>query len=332
MPQLPASLGAWFENVGDEDVIEIEVRVKSAAGDWRWLHGRSIVFARDPDGRPQQILGTAQDVTERRRAEDLAREHEAELAHVLRVSTLGEMATGLAHELNQPLAAIVSYARGCARRLRSGGASTEQIAAIVEQISNEAMRAGEFIRHIRAFVAKEPPARARVDLNPLVESAVRLVAAEAARVGVSIDLELSAEPVIAVVDRIQIEQVLLNFLRNAFDALAAEPTAQRKVTVRTAATADGGTTVSVRDRGPGLDPEVAARVFEPFFTTKASGMGMGLAISRSIVEAHGGRLWTTAAEPRGAIFWISLPPPETAHSDAAAGELSEGRRAIAGGS
>ncbi len=277
------------------------------------------------------MLGTAQDVTERRRADDLAREHEAELAHVLRVSTLGEMATGLAHELNQPLAAIVSYARGCARRLRAGGGSPEQIAAIVEQIANEAMRAGEFIRHIRAFVAKEPPARARVDLNPLVESVCRLVAAESARARVSIDLELSPEPVVAVVDRIQIEQVLLNFLRNAFDALASEPSAERRVTVRTAAAPDGETTISVSDRGPGLDPEIAGRIFEPFFTTKASGMGMGLAISRSIVEAHGGRLWTAAAEPHGAIFWISLPAPEAAHADdGTPGDQREQQRAIAG--
>ena len=307
IPQLPSSIPSWFAHVADDEVVEAEVRVKDAAGEWHWLHSRSIVFTRDPDGSARQVLGTAQDVTERRHANDRLREHEAALAHVLRVSALGEMAAGLAHELNQPLAAIVSYARGCARRLRSGGASTEQIAAVVEQISSEALRAGEFIRHIRAFVAKEPPTREAIDLNTLAEGVARLISAEAARAQVSVELALAGAPVVAVVDRIQIEQVLLNFLRNAFDALASEVPDARRVVVRIASGVHGEAIVSVCDQGPGLDAEVAARVFEPFFTTKASGMGMGLAISRSIVEAHGGRLWTTAAEPHGAIFWIELP-------------------------
>jgi two-component system sensor kinase FixL len=308
LPQFPTVIGAWFEGVADDQVVEKEIRVKDAAGGWRWIHSRNIVFARDVDGSPRQVLGTAQDVTERKRADELVRQHEAALAHALRVSTLGEMAAGLAHELNQPLAAIVSYARGCTRRLRSGAATPNDLVPTIDQISNEALRAGEYIRHMRAFVTKDKAAREPVDVTGLLQDVARLVEPEARRLGVSIDLEISSSPLGVIGTRIQIEQVMLNLVRNAFDAMRDQPVAERTVAIRAASAREGGVIIAVRDAGVGLSPEVAQQVFEPFFTTKSEGMGMGLAISRSIVEAHGGQIRATPNETRGTTFWVELPP------------------------
>jgi two-component system sensor kinase FixL len=308
LAQLPTGIGAWFEGVADDQVVETEIRVKDAAGAWRWIHSRNIVFARDVDGNARQVLGTAQDVTERKRADELARQHEAALAHALRVSTLGEMAAGLAHELNQPLSAIVSYARGCTRRLLSGAATPNDLVPTIDQISAEALRAGEYIRHLRAFVTKDKASRASVDVTGLLQDVTRLVAPEARRLGVSIDLEISSSPLLVVGTRIQIEQVMLNLLRNAFDAMRDQPVAERTVAIHAASAGEGGVIIAVRDAGAGLSPEVAQQVFEPFFTTKPEGMGMGLAISRSIVEAHGGQIRATPNEKRGTTFWVELPP------------------------
>jgi two-component system, LuxR family, sensor kinase FixL len=307
LAQLPSGIGAWFEGVADDQVVETEIRVKDAAGAWRWIHSRNIVFARDVDGNPRQVLGTAQDVTERKRADELARQHEAALAHALRVSTLGEMAAGLAHELNQPLAAIVSYASGCTRRLRSGTVTPNDLVPAIDQISAEALRAGEYIRHLRAFVTKDKASREPVDVTRLLQDVARLVAPEARWLGASIELEVSSSPLVVVGTRIQIEQVILNLVRNAFDAMRDQPVAERTVTIRAARAEEGGVIIAVRDAGAGLCPDVAPQVFEPFFTTKPEGMGMGLAISRSIVEAHGGEIRATPNETHGTTFWVELP-------------------------
>jgi two-component system, LuxR family, sensor kinase FixL len=330
LAELPTAIGAWFEGVTDDQVVEAEIRVKDAAGAWRWIHSRNIVFARDVAGNPRQVLGTAQDVTERKRADDLARQHEAALAHALRVSTLGEMAAGLAHELNQPLAAIVSYARGCTRRLRSGAANPNDLVPAIEQISAQALRAGEYIHHLRTFVTKDKASREPVDVTDLLQDVARLIAPEARRLGVSIDLEISAAPLVVVGARIQIEQVMLNLVRNAFDAMRDQPVAERTVAISAESAGEGGVIIAVRDAGAGLSPEVAQQVFEPFFTTKPQGMGMGLAISRSIVEAHGGQIRATPNETRGTTFWVKLPTDADEHRDRPA-ESGSDRREGRGG-
>ena len=308
LAELPTAIGAWFDGVTDDQVVEAEIRIKDAAGAWRWIRSRNVVFARDVVGNPRQVLGTAQDVTERKRAAELACQHEAALAHAHRVATLGEMAAGLAHELNQPLAAIVNYARGCMRRLRSGGANPNDLAPAIDQISAEALRASEYIRHLRAFVAKDKASREPVDVAGLLQDVARLIAPEARRLGVSIDLEISSAPLVVVGARIQIEQVMFNLVRNAFDAMRDQPVAERTVAIRAASAGEDGVMIAVRDAGAGLSPEVAPQAFEPFFTTKPEGMGMGLAICRSIVEAHGGQIRATPNETRGTTFWVKLPP------------------------
>ena len=247
-------------------------------------------------------------MTARKRADELTRQHEAALAHTLRVSTLGEMAAGLAHELNQPLAAIVSYARGCTRRLRSGRATPNDLVPAIDQISAEALRAGEYIRHLRAFITKDKPSREPVDVSALLHDVARLVAPEARRLGASIELEIASSPLVVVGTRIQIEQVILNLVRNALDAMRGAPIERRSVAIHAASACEGGVVIAVRDAGAGLSPEVAPQVFDPFFTTKPEGMGMGLAISRSIVEAHGGHIRATPNDTHGTTFWVELPP------------------------
>jgi signal transduction histidine kinase len=244
--------------------------------------------------------------------ETRTRQHQTELAHAARLHTLGEMAAGLAHELNQPLAAIVNYGRGCALRLRAGEVEREQLIEVIEEMSEQALRAGEVLRRIREFARTGALHRERLDPAELVREAARLAEVDARRLGVAMRLESSATPPVEV-DRIQVEQVILNLVRNGFEAMEAPARGLRELSIRTSTTAHGEVEISVSDTGAGLPEGVAARVFDPFFTTKPDGLGLGLAISRSIIEAHGGRLWTSNGGP-GATFHFTLPPavgPET---------------------
>jgi len=240
----------------------------------------------------------------RREAEAQARQHQAELAHVLRVGTMGEMAAGLAHEINQPIGAIANYALGTVRRLRDGTLRDDDLLPVVEAIGAEALRAGDTIRRVRELLRKETPAVAPVDLNEVARAAVRVAEAEARQRGVAVTVELApALPPIAG-HAIHLEQVLLNLLLNAIDASSggADP---GRVVVRTAASA-AGVEVTISDNGTGLPPP-PVDVFAPFFTTKPHGLGMGLSISRSIVEAHGGTLDGRSDTPRGSTFRLHLP-------------------------
>ena len=258
---------------------------------------------------------------ERRRAEraeaDIrASKHQAELAHAARLSTLGGMAAGLAHEINQPLSAIVSYARGCARRLRGGDLQPDALLDVVESIEAQALRAAAVLRRIRDFVRHDELPRERVDLAHLVREAARFAEVEAQQLGVALQVEPSSTPLEVEVDAVQIEQVILNLVRNAFEATTSRLGATREVTIRSLRTA-GGAEVTVSDTGPGVPRELMGRLFEPFFTTKRDGLGLGLSISRSIVEAHGGRLWAVPNSPRGTTFHLELPRPRGAPGVAA---------------
>ncbi len=258
---------------------------------------------------------------ERRRAEMAeaelrARYHQAELAHAARLSTLGGMAAGLAHEINQPLSAIVSYARGCARRLESGDARPADLLPVIDEISGQALRAGEVLRRIQEFVRHTQLPRSSVDLNGLVREALRFAEVEARQQSVALRLDLSAASLTVEVDAIQIEQVILNLVRNGFEAMSADGATARRLTIETGRTADGDVEVAISDTGAGIPSTIAGRVFDPFFTTRTDGLGLGLSISRSIVESHGGRLWTTPNPPRGACFRFTLP--------AASGQTGQG--------
>ncbi|HET9551678.1 MAG TPA: ATP-binding protein [Anaeromyxobacteraceae bacterium] len=272
----------------------------------------------DADGRQTGWMGSVLDITERKQARARVRQQEEKLAANARLITMGEMASALAHELNQPLAAIAGYTTGCLNLLAQAeaapGAPAEEalpgsgprLTEALVKTAQQAQRAGHIIRRVHEFVRQRAPTRVPVRLNATVEEAVGFAEAEArtrqVRVTVSLadpDPELQADPVL-------LQQVLLNLIRNGMDAMAATPPPQRRLAV-TVALAGPSATVAVADRGCGLSPEVRDQMFQPFFTTKPGGMGMGLHICRSIMETHGGRVWAEPNPGGGAIFSFSLP-------------------------
>lgn len=262
----------------------------------------------DADGIFRGYRGVDRDVTERRRAEERLRQREADLAHFSRLTTMGEMAAGLAHELNQPLAAIANYAGGCVRRLHSGiGADPKILLQPIEQIGAEAVRAGEIIRRLREFVRKGETQRSGADINRLIAEALTLVRPESRQRNITLVLELARDLPEVLVDAIQIEQVIVNLARNAVEAMSGNGWPRRKLTIRSSLIEDGMVEVAVSDTGVGMQEEEARRLFYPFFTTKTTGMGMGLSISRSIIEAHEGRLWSMLNPEGGMTFRFTLP-------------------------
>ena len=286
------SLRAELEAVhGDGSAFPVEVSIKPFQ-----LHDRLLfaVYLRD--------------ITETRAAEEQSRKHQTELVHVCRLSTMGETATGIAHELNQPLAAIINYANGCARRLRSGRDDKAELLDALERIGGQATRAAEIIKRLRAMVGKQAPSRVVVDLNDLVREVCGFIEFDIRRIGAVVDLQLAAERLPVNVDLVQIEQVILNLLRNALDALGTLPdTAERRVSIRTGRNAASQVYVAVEDSGTGIRPQLMERLFDPFFTTKETGMGMGLTISQTIVADHDGKIRAESWPGRGAMFIVELP-------------------------
>lgn len=253
------------------------------------------------------FTGVLRDISARRQAESEARRRHAELTHAARLSTIGELTSGIAHEVNQPLTAMVSFAEACLRMLRAGNADTHMLDDALEQIAAQGQRAGEIIRHLRRLARKGEGERVPVDLNHLARDVLDLMRNELDASGIVLRLSLDDQYLALRCDRIQIEQVVLNLVRNAMDALGGVPNGRRALTIRTGAGAGGGARLSVEDTGPGFEAEKSERMFETFYTTKADGLGMGLAISRTIVEDHGGRLWAGPRPGGGAIFHVELP-------------------------
>ncbi|WP_452027331.1 sensor histidine kinase [Azospirillum palustre] len=268
----------------------------------------------DANGRQTGWMGSVLDITERKRAEELARQQQERLQQTSRLITMGEMASTLAHELNQPLSAIASYCTGCLNRLRSDRCDTQEVAAALEKLAAQAKRAGLVVRRIHDFVRKRDPRVAPCSLAEVLEDCVGLAGSDAARLGVRVELDAPADLPPVTGDRILLQQVVLNLMRNGIEAMARTPRADRRLTVTVRQTdCDGGEEAGkdggkdgarlllteIRDHGCGVAPDVADRLFSPFFTTKREGMGMGLNICRSIVEHHRGRLWFETVAPEG---------------------------------
>ena len=249
--------------------------------------------------------GMFANVIERIRAEEATRSHRDQLAHVLRLKTMGQLASGIAHELNQPLSAILSYARGCARRIEGGNAEMEEIRGALERIGEQAVRAADVIRMLRALVKAESN-RTRQDINDLLKESLRLVHSDLALAGVEVTLESRTLPRVQV-DAIQIEQVILNLVRNACDALANLDSERKRIDITAALRGSKTVEVSIRDRGPGIEAALSERIFDDFFTSRSDGLGLGLPISRSIIETHGGHLWLDTNVTPGACFRFTLP-------------------------
>jgi len=262
--------------------------------------------------RTRKLTG---EIAERRRMHDEVQRHRDQLAHVGRVSMIGEMATNLAHELNQPLSVVSGCAQYCLNSLRSGAGSREKLIDAMEQSAEQAERATQIIRRVRDFIHKEEPRDERVDVNGAIRDIAALLHSDghAHRVEVEFDLADTALPVNA--DPIQLQQVVLNLAHNGIEAMGETEANSRRLGIETRAHPDGTIEVVVRDHGHGISADSMERLFDPFYTTKPQGLGLGLSISRSIIESHGGRLWAATGCKSGAAFHFTLPISQGGNSD-----------------
>ncbi|MBR0750640.1 PAS domain S-box protein [Bradyrhizobium jicamae] len=262
----------------------------------------------DTSGRFVGYRGVGRHITERRRAEEALRAMQAELAHANRVTTMGQLTASIAHEVNQPIAATVTNAQAGLRWLRTQPPDLREVRHSLDRIVEDGTRAGNVIHGIRAFINKVPPRKDRFDLNEAVLEMVALTRNEMFKHRILLQTELAPGLPAVGGDRTQLQQVILNLILNAVEAMSATDAGRRELRIHTEREEAGGVLVTVRDSGPGLDPAAMERVFEAFYTTKPKGMGMGLAICRSMVEAHGGRMWASANDGGGAVFQFTLPP------------------------
>ena len=283
-----------------------EVRLRKADGNWVWMESNPAT-ARDEAGRIVGVLAILRDVTARREAEATLREVRSELARVARISALGAFSASLAHEINQPLAALVTNSDVALRLLSDDPPNLPMVERAVMRSGRDARRASEIIARMRSMITKGPSVAADFDLNEAISEVLTLTEGEQQRLNVITETDLTGGTVVIRGDRVQFQQVVLNLVQNAIEAMRATPQGDRRLWVRSAVVEGGEVMVEVEDRGPGLAPAAAEQMFERLFTTKEGGTGLGLTISKSIVEAHGGRIWAAAAEPLGAIFRFQLP-------------------------
>jgi two-component system sensor kinase FixL len=246
----------------------------------------------------QELAEKAMAAEHQSNQDERVRQRQLSLTNALRVSTVGELATGLAHELNQPLASISNLLAACTHHVRAGSADRAKLLKLLADAAGEAMRAAEIISHLRSFVSKGEPQLARMDLREVVSSIPHLLIRDLELARTELKVEISPDPLPVDVDRTQIEQVLVNLIRNALDAIEEGDQAPRRIELRTRGVGRMAE-VSVRDTGVGVGPDDAERFFRPFFTTKTLGLGMGLALSRSILEGHQGRIWMEAPDDGG---------------------------------
>jgi C4-dicarboxylate-specific signal transduction histidine kinase len=271
-------------------------------GRWYLVHSRPMRWI---DGRPVR-LQLATDISERRRTEALFRQQQEKIQMTARLVTVGEMATTLAHELNQPLAAITNYSMGCVRRLRSGDWKEAELLEALEKGAAQAERASKVLQRVRSFVSRRAPNLVPCDINEVIGGVASMISVEARARGASVTLELSDAIAYVHADPVLMEQVILNFARNAVEAMEDAPPDQRHVHIRSRSAGEASVEIEIADRGRGIDPQLEANLFTPFFSTKPHGTGLGLHICRSIVEAHGGRVWLTRNADQGVTFHFSL--------------------------
>ncbi len=297
----------WHTSVATGQHFEDEARFRRATdGEYRWFLVRGVPL-RDPHGKIVKWYGTLTDIEDRKRAErerEKLRQLEGDLAHMNRVSMMGEMAASLAHEIKQPIAAAINSANSCIEWLAHDPPNLDRARAAATRIDKYGNRAAEIIDRIRAFYKKSPPQRELVDVNGIVYEMFTLLKGEATQCSVAMHTELAAELPKIIADRVQLQQVFMNLMLNAIEAMKDSG---GELTLKSQLEQDGQLLFSVSDTGPGLPAGSVDKIFSAFFTTKSKGSGMGLAISRSIVESHGGQLWATANDGRGATFHFTLP-------------------------
>lgn len=324
--ELRASTGAdWFRMTHPDDIpkgrsqvdramnaeaesFSMVVRMRQSPSDetWRWIQSRGKVVARDTDGRALRLVGIFEDVTDEVKRDELARERELTLSRSGRLASLAALATSVAHELNQPLAALTSYLDASSRLLENGKPDLEEIGRALERSAALAEKASEIVRRLRRLLRREQPLQEPIELPAFLEGIRDSLSREAAAAGVSIDVERNAARLTIRGDLVQIEQALVNLVRNAIEALAESERRPRRILLGVKRSR-GLVRISVADNGPGVSDADASRLFEPFFTSKKSGTGLGLVIAESIAEVHGGHIELVRKVSEGATFELVLP-------------------------
>jgi PAS domain S-box-containing protein len=308
-PDDQAKVREAIETAGREKAeFELDYRIIHPGGDVRDIHviGHPVFSS---SGDLVEFVGTVIDVTERKQAEEereRLRQAQADLARIGRVTTMGELTASLAHEVNQPIAAAVTDANTCLRWLKRDPPDLEEAREAASRTIRDATRAAEIISRVRQLFKKGTPQRELVDINRVIQEMVVLLRSEAARYSISVRTELSADLPYVMGDRVQLQQVLMNLVMNSIDAMK-DVNGTRELTIQSQPGENEQLVLSVSDTGVGLPPQKAEQIFDAFFTTKSHGTGMGLRISRSIVESHGGRLWAADNSSRGASFHLTLP-------------------------
>ncbi len=294
----------WEDALRTGRRLDVEYRLRGPDSGYRWCRARA---AKRTDARDGDAVwyGTLEDINERRTASDAFQRAQAELVHMSRLSAMWAMAGAIAHDLNQPLTAIGNYVRGSKRLLvQLDGPTKADIAGALDDADRSVVRAGEIVRRVREFVTGGDVERRREDLAAVVAEACRFCLLDSQGHGVSCRTELGGNCAVSI-DRVQIQQVIVNLIQNALDAMADQP--RKEIVIRTEAARAGYCAVSVQDSGPSVSPEIAARMFDPLFTTRQDGMGVGLSISRMIVEAHGGAILNEPAPGGGMVIRFTVP-------------------------
>jgi PAS domain S-box-containing protein len=296
----------WLAGEGNER-LDMTFPIVRPDGDTRWIHSRGTLM-RDARGMPYRGSGIASDITEERRSQEALAKAQMELAHVSRLTTLGELTTSIAHEVSQPLAGMMASAGAGSRWLAAEPPDIEAARATLGSIAADGKRARDVIARIRALTKRQVPRKDRVDINHEIQEVLALTAPESRSHDVVVQTQLDRSLPRVGGDRVQLQQVLLNLVVNAIEAMSAVQDRERLLTIASARSGSANAVlVEIRDSGTGMDTADAEHVFKAFYTTKPDGIGIGLSISRSIVEAHGGRLWASRNEPHGAVFQLSLP-------------------------
>jgi signal transduction histidine kinase len=283
--------------------METEARLRRADGEYRWFLIRNVPL-RDELGNIVKWYGTSIDIEDRKQTEDALRQAQADLAHVNRVNTMGELTASLAHEVNQPLSAIAANGHACLRWLSADPPNLARAREAAERIIRDGQDAGEIVRRVRALFRRAPGEKDVLDLNEVIGEVLRLLRGDAGRRDIAVETDLDKRLPSVVADRVQLQQVVLNLVLNGIEAMD-QVVGPKTIFIRSAWDGPNGAVVEVRDSGAGFEnPEKA---FEAFFTTKLNGMGMGLAICRSIIEAHHGRLWVARGVGPGATVCFTIP-------------------------
>ncbi len=305
-PKLDAAIQAVLSG-GQEYACQYRVVRPDGTICWLDAHGVMVVH-----GEFRHMMGIGIDITESKRSQQALQQAQMELARLSRIATMGELTASIAHEVNQPLAAIVTNGSASLRWLALQPPNLEEAREAVSQAIRDANRASDVIARIRALFAKTSPQMAPLDINELIREVLTLNSTDLVRAGVTVPTELQPDLPVVLGDRVQLQQVLLNLIVNGVEAMSGTAPGTRELRIRTLRDGDA-VLVSVQDSGKGVDAGQSERIFEPFFTTKSQGIGMGLSLSRSIIEAHGGHLWVAPGKPRGTIFQFTLP---SVHKDA----------------